>query len=97
MIAQARFQTSLNAFDVLMPPNPDYMQLVSEINIPSLLIIGDTGSVVSIELAEEIQFLNSHIRTEQIRKAGHGVHYNQPNSVAVAIKSFLHSISSVEQ
>ena len=95
LIAQARFQTSVNAFNVLMPPNPDYMQFVSNIKTPSLIIIGDTGNVVSITLAEEIHLLNSRIRTEQIQKAGHGVHYDQPKSVAVVVKSFLHSIDTV--
>lgn len=92
LMTQARFQTNINAFNILMPPNPDYMQHVNKINIPSLLIIGDKGNVVSLELAEKLQFLNSCIQIKQIQKAGHGVQYDQPKSVAVVIRSFLYSI-----
>lgn len=88
-IARARFQTSINAFSVLTPPNPDYMQLVSEIDVPSLLVIGDTDNVVSPAVAAELQRLNPRFQAEQIREAGHGVHYDQPERFAVVVKSFL--------
>lgn len=52
LFTQARFQTNPSAFEVLTPPNPDYAQLIHALEIPSLLIIGDTGSVVSNELAQ---------------------------------------------
>lgn len=94
LLAHARFETSINAFDVLTPPNPDYIELISKIDIPILLIIGDTGNVVSVELAKEIQATNSHFKIEQIKDAGHGIYYEQPKSVAIVIKSFLHSIST---
>lgn len=93
LLAEARLQTSMNAFDVLTPPNPDYMQLVSAIDVPSLIVIGDTNSVVSPAIATELQRLNPKFRTEQIQAAGHGLHYDQPERFAVVVKSFLRSIT----
>jgi N-formylmaleamate deformylase len=73
LFARARLQTSMAAFDVLTPPNPDYKLLVSKIDIPSLLIFGDKG-VVSSVVAEELQRNNPKLQTEQIQKAGHSVY-----------------------
>ena len=95
LIARARLQTSMSAFDVLTPPNPDYMQLVSAIDVPSLLVIGDTASVVSPAVAAELRRLNPRFQVEQIREAGHGVHYDQPGRFAVVVKSFLRLIGTV--
>jgi pimeloyl-ACP methyl ester carboxylesterase len=68
----ARLQTSMGAFDVLTPPNPDFKQLVSAIDVPSLLVFGDKG-VVSSVVAEELQHINPRFQVEQIREAGHVV------------------------
>ena len=62
----------MNAFDVLRPPNPGYRRLVGELELPILLIIGDTP-VVSPEIAAEISSINSHVQIKQIPKAGHGL------------------------
>jgi N-formylmaleamate deformylase len=88
LIARARLQTRLSAFDVLTPPNPEYTQLVRAIDVPSLLVIGD-APVVSPATAAELQQLNPRLRVEQIRGAGHGLHYDQPERFAAAVKSFL--------
>jgi N-formylmaleamate deformylase len=88
LIARARLQTSMGAFDVLTPPNPDYTRLVSAIDVPSLLVIGDTG-VVSPAMAAELQRINPKFQVEQIREAGHGLHYDQPKRFAAVIQSFL--------
>lgn len=93
-IARARLQTSMSAFDVLTPPNPDYMQLVSSIDVPTLLVIGENG-VVSTEVAAELQCVNPKFQVEKIPKAGHGLHYDQPERFAAVIKSFLYSIDTV--
>jgi pimeloyl-ACP methyl ester carboxylesterase len=85
--AQARLQTSMAAFDVLTPPNPDYRMLVSEIDIPSLIVFGDRG-VVSSAVVEELQQLNPSLGAEQIRDAGHSIHLDQPERFAIAIESF---------
>ncbi len=94
LFARARLQTSMAAFDVLTPPNPVYKQLVSAIDVPSLLVFGDRG-VVSSVVAEELQCLNPRLQVEQIRDAGHGVHMDQPERFAVVIKSFVRSIATV--
>jgi pimeloyl-ACP methyl ester carboxylesterase len=90
LIAQARLQTSIRAFDVLTPPNPDYKMLISAIDVPSLLVFGDKG-VVSPVVAEELKRLHPRLRVEQIREAGHGIHFDQPERFASVIKSFLRS------
>lgn len=65
LIASAKLQTRLSAFDVLTPPSPDYHQLVTTIDVPILFVIGDSG-VVSFETARELQSFNPEhaIRTE---------------------------------
>jgi pimeloyl-ACP methyl ester carboxylesterase len=88
LLAEARLQTRLGAFDVLTPPNPDYRRLISTICVPILLVIGDLP-VVSIEEARELQALNPRLRIEQIQNAGHGVPYDQPERLAAAARSFL--------
>jgi N-formylmaleamate deformylase len=88
LLAEARFQTRLCAFDVLTPPNPDYHRLVRAIRVPTLLIIGD-APVVRIETARELQGLNSHLQVEQIPSAGHGLPYDQPERFAAVVRSFL--------
>lgn len=90
LLAEARLQTRLSAFDVLTPPNPDYHRLVSTICVPLLLVIGDVP-VVSIETARELQSLNPRIRIEQIHDAGHGLPYDQPERLAAVVRSYLRS------
>ena len=91
LIARARLQTSIRAFEVLTPPNPDYTQLVKAIGVHTLLVIGDSG-VVSAAVAAELQRVNPRIRIEQIPETGHGVHYDQPERFATVVKSFLRSL-----
>ena len=92
-IARARLQTSIAAFDVLTPPNPDYKQLVSAIDVPSLLVFGDKG-VVSSVMAEELQRLNPRFKVDQIPEVGHGLHYDQPERFASIVRSFILSIDN---
>jgi N-formylmaleamate deformylase len=92
LLARARLQTSMSAFDVLTPPSPDYRQLVINIDVPSLLVFGDKG-VVSSFVAEELQHLNPGLQVEQISEAGHALHLDQPERFAAAVKSFLRSVS----
>lgn len=89
--ARAQLQTSMSAFDVLTPPYPNYRQLITVIDVPSLLVTSDAG-VVSLSVAAELQNLNPRLQVEQIQKAGHGLHYDQPEKFAAVVKSFLHSL-----
>lgn len=93
LFAQARFQTSMHAFKILTPPNPDYVQLINTLDVPSLLVVGDVGSVVTTEVAAELTELNQHLETVQITEAGHAVPYDQPERFAAVVKIFLRSVS----
>ena len=94
LFAQARFQTSMHAFEVLTPPNPDYRQLIDTLDVPSLLIIGDVASVVSPEVAAELAGLNQHLKIAQIAEAGHGLPYDQPERFSAVVQTFLRSVSA---
>lgn len=91
---QARFQTSIQAFEILKPPNPDYMQLIKAIDVASLLVIGDTNSVVSSEVAAELAVLNPHLQVVQIAQASHGLPYDQPEQFSSVVQTFLRSVIS---
>jgi N-formylmaleamate deformylase len=86
LLTDARFQTRMNAFDVLTPPNPEYRTLVSNIRVPVLIVLGDTP-VVSLETARELQSLNPRVRVEQIQDAGHGLPYDQPERLAAVVRA----------
>lgn len=92
LLVQARLQTSISAFEILTPPNPDYMQLINILDVPSLLVVGDAGSVVSLELAAELAGLNQRLEVVQIKEAGHGLPYDQPERFSAVVKIFLRSV-----
>lgn len=94
LFAQARFQTSIRAFEILMPPNPDYIQLIKTLDVPSLLVIGDVGSVVSPDVAAKLAELNQCLEVVQIAKAGHGIPYDQPEHFSAVVQIFLRSLSA---
>jgi pimeloyl-ACP methyl ester carboxylesterase len=94
LFAQARFQTSIRAFGVLTPPNPDYMQLINTLNVPSLLVVGDVGSVVTLDMATELAGLNQRLEVVQIEEAGHAVPYDQPERFSAVVQTFLRSVSA---
>jgi pimeloyl-ACP methyl ester carboxylesterase len=80
------------AFDVLTPPNPDYRDVVSTIDVPSLLVIGDRP-VVTLEMAAELRSLNPRVRIEQIHDAGHGLPFEQPERLGEVVVSFLRELA----
>lgn len=88
-LAHARLQTSLAAFEVLTPPNPDFRQALQAIEAPSLLVIGGPAGVVSAELATELQGLNPRLQVARIPEVGHGLHYDRPERFAGLVKAFL--------
>lgn len=87
-LVDAKLRTSLHAFEVLKPPNPDYRTLVQAMVVPTLLIIGDRG-VVSLDTARELQELNSMLTVEVVSGAVHGLPYDQPKTVGAMIAAFL--------
>lgn len=94
LLAKARFQTNLHAFEILRPPNPGYTQLIKALDLPARLIIGDVGAVISIEMAKELAKLNHHLEVVQIKEAGHGVPYDQPQCFSIAVQTFCDNVSA---
>ncbi len=92
LFVQARFQTSIRAFEILTPPNPDYVQLINALDVPSLLVVGGIGSVVSLEMAAELAGLNPCLKVAQITEAGHAIPYDQPDRLSAVIQTFLGSL-----
>jgi pimeloyl-ACP methyl ester carboxylesterase len=93
LFVQARFQTSIHAFEVLTPQNPDYMQLINTIDIPILPVIGGVSGVVSSEVAAELARLNQRLEIVQIAEAGHAIPFDQPERFSSVVKAFLDSLS----
>lgn len=89
--AQARLQTSMAAFGVLRPPNPDYKELVKSIDVPCFMVFGDRG-VITSAVAEELHDIKPNLKVEEIQNAGHSVHRDQPEHFANTIKHFMLSI-----
>jgi pimeloyl-ACP methyl ester carboxylesterase len=90
--AEARLRTRMVAFDVLAPPNPEYREVVSAIDVPTLLVIGDT-TVVTLEMATELHGLNPHVRIEHVQGAGHGLPFDQPERLGEVVVSFLRELA----
>ncbi|GMU00230.1 alpha/beta hydrolase [Corallococcus caeni] len=92
-LAEARLKTRMEALDVLTPPNPGYREVVSAIEVPTLLVIGDSSPVVTFELATELRGLNPRVRIEEVQDAGHGLPYDQPERLAEGVASFLRELA----
>jgi pimeloyl-ACP methyl ester carboxylesterase len=90
--AEARLKTRMCAFEVLTPPNPEYRELVSTIDVPSLLVIGD-DPVVTLEMATELRSLNPRMRIEQVQDASHGLPFEQPERLGEVVVSFLRELA----
>lgn len=93
LVTEARLRTRIGAFDVLTPPNPEYHLLVRAICVPILLVIGDSGAVVSLETARDLQNINPRLRVEQVQDAGHGLPYDQPERFEAVVGAFLRSVA----
>jgi N-formylmaleamate deformylase len=89
---EARMNTRLSAFGVLKPPNPDFRAVVRAIEVPTLLVIGDSP-VVSFELATELSQINPRVGVEQIPNAGHGLPFDQPEHLERVVASFLRRLT----
>jgi pimeloyl-ACP methyl ester carboxylesterase len=91
--AEARLKTRMAAFDVLTPPNPEYRDVMSAIDVPCLLVIGDSSPVVTLDMAMELRGLNPHVRIEQVEAAGHGLPFEQPEHLGQIVASFLRGLA----
>ena len=83
---------SMRAFEILTPPNPDYVQLINALNVPSLLVVGGIGSVISLGMATELAGLNPCLKVVQVAEAGHAIPYDQPDHLSAVIQVFLGSL-----
>lgn len=92
-LVDARLRTSLKAFEVLTPPNPDYRELVRRVRVPTLLVIGERG-VVSLDAAKELQRLNPLVCSELIANVGHGLPYDEPSRLGGVVLSFLRRLAT---
>jgi len=92
-LVDARIDTSMAAFEVLTPPNPDYRELVEHISAPTLLVIGERG-VVSAETASELHARNPLLQFAMIADAGHGLPYDQPEQVGAVALAFFYSLTA---
>lgn len=93
LFAHARLQTTMSAFEILTPPNPNYVQLINALALPSLLVIGDVGSIVSPAVTAELVELNQHLKVVKIAEAGHAVPYDQPERFSAVVRTFLRSLN----
>lgn len=92
--ADARLRTCMAALDVLAPPNPDYREVMAAIEVPILLVIGDTNPVVTLDMAMELRGLNPRVRVEQVEDAGHGLPFDQPQRLGEIVSRFARSCSA---
>jgi pimeloyl-ACP methyl ester carboxylesterase len=91
LLAEARRNARIEAFDVLAPPNPDYREVVRAIDVPALLVIGD-APVVTLETATALRSLNPRVRIAQVKDAGHGLPFDQPERLAAVVGAFLREL-----
>ena len=89
LLWRARRATQRAAFDVLVPPAPDYRELVGALRVPTLLVVGDTEPVVEPGVLDEICRLRPEMRVERVADAGHGVGFDQPDRLATLVRAFL--------
>lgn len=94
LLWRARRATQRAAFDVLVPPAPDYRELVGALTVPSLLVVGDTEPVVEPRVLDELRRLCLEMRVETVADAGHGVGFDQPDHLAALVRGFLASLDA---
>lgn len=89
--ARAKLETSLKVFDWLELPPSDYAAIVGRLGVPTLLVTGEPalGALVSDELATELSARNPLLRVAHIPGAGHCIRYEQADSFADIVKTFL--------
>lgn len=92
LLAEARLKTCMAAFEVLTPPNPEYRSLVNAIDVPILLVVGDSSPVVTPDIATELRTLNPRLEIKQVQDAGHGLPFDQPVRLGEAVASFLRDL-----
>ena len=93
---EARLQTSVNAFEVLVSPNTEFDELIRNIYVPALLVLGSEG-IVSADTARDLHELNPDLEYKLIPDVGHGLPYDEPARLAAAVDAFLKRKSPIKQ
>jgi pimeloyl-ACP methyl ester carboxylesterase len=93
LIADARLNTSVDAFEVLTPPNPAYRDVVRAIDVPIQLVIGGS-TIVTRGMATELRGLNPRVRVESIVGVGHGLPFDHSERLAEVTATFLRELGS---
>lgn len=91
LFAAARLQTSINAFEILKPPNPEYRRIIKEIKCPCLLLYGDRG-ILNNEQANELRKINPLVTAVEIKNAGHGIYADRPRQFAENLIQFIDAL-----
>ncbi|HLS89815.1 MAG TPA: alpha/beta hydrolase [Limnochordia bacterium] len=93
--ARSKHLTKLEAFALLEKGLPDYREVVTGIECPTLVVMGEVerGGIVSETMADELRALNPKVRCEKVAGAGHCVRYDRPEEFAALAKAFLRSLS----
>ncbi len=89
--AESKKQLSPNAVRRYDAKRPDWREIVSRIEIPTLLIIGDPErhSIVTPETAQQAAEINPRIKVVQLKGAGHNIRREQFAGFIAAVRAFL--------
>ena len=91
---EARLQTSANAFDVLIPPHPEFDALIRNMDSPALLISG-SEDMVSFEMARQLDQLNPDLEFKLLQSMGE-LPYDEPLRLAATVDTFIKKQSCVK-
>lgn len=91
-LVEARFQTCIEALEILSLPSPNYFEVINMLQIPGLLVIGGKGSVISLEEAVRLARMNTFLQVAQIAHVGHGIPFDDPEALAGHIQDFIFSL-----
>ena len=87
----ARLEFELDLFTYFPQHESPWRGLVSKIDCPALLVIGENerGGIISVDTANEVTSLNSTITWKKIEGAGHAIRYDQFDAFMAAVGEFL--------
>lgn len=67
----------------------DRWDLIEGLNVPTLYLRGEKSTDLSLETFNEILKRNPAIQGQEIKGAGHWIHFDQPDSFIYAVNEFL--------
>lgn len=92
--AISKHETKMQAFEILKTPPPDFRIAAGAVDVPALLITGETqrGAIVSQETAAKLRALNPRWQVEHVPGAGHCIRYDKPGAFEKVVRRFLHRL-----